>query len=669
MTKGSHDEKDLGKVYDAQLVKRLLHYANPYKLIIILSITLLVLITAIELAQPYLIKVAIDEHINGLYEPMTAFDQGAESADGVFFKNKVYVRLNDLPDRHAGMMSTYQIHEENGEFYLENKTDKTEIALSKEEVQLFRQQDIDALYQIGGFFFLLLIFGFILNYIQFYLLQYTGQHIIFKIRQDVFSHVQTLSLSFFDKSPVGRLVTRVTNDTEALNDMYTNVMVNLFKDVFILLGIIVIMLNLNVTLAIISFVSIPIIVLTSYLYKKIARGAFRKVRLKLAQINATLNENITGMRIVHIFNREKQQFQQFDETNSDYFQSSISELKTSALFRPSMDFIYSISLAFLIWFGGHDVINGVIEFGVLYAFIEYIRRFFQPINDITEKYTIMQSAMASSERIFQLLDENDRIENPSNPVSISEIQEIEFDHVWFAYQEEDWVLKDVSFTIKAGEMVALVGATGAGKSSIINLLTRFYDVQKGAIRINGVDIRSLDKFELREHIGVVLQDVFLFAEDIQSNIRLNNLDISDEEVKQVAHYVNADQFIKRLPNQYNEEVKERGATLSQGQKQLLAFARTLAFQPSILILDEATANIDTETEKLIQDALQKIIEGRTTIAIAHRLSTIQHADNIMVLHKGEIREMGTHQELLSLGGLYYKLYQLQYKEEFVEMES
>ncbi len=541
----------------------------------------------------------------------------------------------------------------------------TGITLTDEELQLFRKEDISSLITIGLFFFGLLLAGFILNYIQIYLLQYTGQKIIFSIRQEVFSHVQSLPLSFFDKNPVGRLLTRVTNDSEALNDMYTNVLINLFKDIFILIGIVVVMLNLNVQLALISFVSLPLIIGTSLIYKKLARDAFRIVRTKLARINATLNENISGMRIVHIFKREKQQFSQFDEINRSHYDSSMKELKTAAIFRPSMDLIYSISLALLIWFGGRGVISGLFEFGVLYAFIDYTRRFFQPINDLTEKYTIMQSAMASSERIFQLLDQKDTIPNPAQPVAVeSVIGKIEFDHVWFAYQNEEWILKDISFTIEPGEMVAFVGATGAGKSSIISLLGRFYDIQKGTIRIDGVDIKTMDKYQLRKNIGIVLQDVFLFAGDIKSNIRLNNMKINDEEIQQVARYVNADHFIEKLPDQYNEEVKERGSTLSQGQKQLLAFARTLAFDPSILILDEATANIDTETELLIQDALTKLTQGRTTIIVAHRLSTIQHADKIIVLHKGQIREIGTHQQLLSNGGLYYKLYQLQYKDNF-----
>ena len=684
-----HEEEALGKAYDSRLLKRLLSYAKPFKWHIVISIFLLMAITVMELAQPYLIKVAIDEHINGIHEPMVAYKESSATSEGVLFNNQIFIRQNKLTSEEIKGNSIYQILEKNNQFYLiEGSIPKNEnfnvqyntndsifvmydnqkftgITLTDEELQLFRKEDISSLITIGLFFFGLLLAGFILNYIQIYLLQYTGQKIIFSIRQEVFSHVQSLPLSFFDKNPVGRLLTRVTNDSEALNDMYTNVLINLFKDIFILIGIVVVMLNLNVQLALISFVSLPLIIGTSLIYKKLARDAFRIVRTKLARINATLNENISGMRIVHIFKREKQQFSQFDEINRSHYDSSMKELKTAAIFRPSMDLIYSISLALLIWFGGRGVISGLFEFGVLYAFIDYTRRFFQPINDLTEKYTIMQSAMASSERIFQLLDQKDTIPNPAQPVAVeSVIGKIEFDHVWFAYQNEEWILKDISFTIEPGEMVAFVGATGAGKSSIISLLGRFYDIQKGTIRIDGVDIKTMDKYQLRKNIGIVLQDVFLFAGDIKSNIRLNNMKINDEEIQQVARYVNADHFIEKLPDQYNEEVKERGSTLSQGQKQLLAFARTLAFDPSILILDEATANIDTETELLIQDALTKLTQGRTTIIVAHRLSTIQHADKIIVLHKGQIREIGTHQQLLSNGGLYYKLYQLQYKDNF-----
>ncbi len=694
-----HDEEKLGKAYDSKLMKRLLSYAKPYKWLLILSIVLLMLITAADLTGPYLIKVAIDDHINALDHPMVAFDEKSapdEPSVKWYVEGKSLIRNDHLDNIPTDPSSHYQINEINNSHYLINghfsdeeaaslrlqdSSDVTSVVtsdgttysanrLTDEGVKDFRQQDVAALTRIASIFLVILTVGFVLNYTQTYTLHFSGQRIIYSIRQQIFSHLQRLPLKFFDKNPVGRLVTRTTNDTEALNEMYTNVLVNLFKDVFILVGIMGIMLSLNVKLALLAFLTLPLIIFASWIYKKVARNAFREVRTRLARINAFLSENISGMRIVHVFKREKQQFELFDEINKSHFKAGMKELQASAIFRPLMDLIYALGLATLIWFGGRDVIGGALEFGVLYAFIDYINRFFQPINDMTEKYTIMQSAMASSERIFMLLDEEDTIPNPTEPTPVTRFKgEIEFKNVWFAYNDEDWVLRDVSFKISPGNMVAFVGATGAGKSSIINLLSRFYDIQKGSITIDGVDIREYDKDELRRNIGVVLQDVFLFTGDIKSNIRLNNIEITDERIKEVARYVNAETFINRLPNGYDEEVKERGSTLSAGQRQLLAFARTLAFNPAVLVLDEATSNIDTETELLIQDAMKKVSEGRTTIVVAHRLSTIQHADNIIVMHKGKIREAGTHQQLLEQNGLYYKLYQLQYKESLQEDNS
>lgn len=677
MSANIHEEQSLGKVYDSQLMKRLLRYVKPYRWLIILSILLLLVITVTDLAGPYLIKIAIDDHFNGIGKTMVVYDEGAQVQDGVHYQGKIYIRESKLKEPDLSLPLA-QIIEHDKQYYLVDlpaRTGSEEIPaidtnalsnpLTKEEVELFRAQDFSALKVITIVYFSILILGFILNYIQIRVLQYSGQRIIYDIRRSLFSHLQRLSLSFFDRNPVGRLVTRATNDVEALNEMFTSVLVNLFKDFFILIGIILIMLQLNVKLALITFITLPVIFALSMIYKKVARSAYRQVRITLARVNVLLAENLSGMRIVQIFKREKQQYETFDEENKNYFRSSLKELQANSIFRPLMDLVYSIGLALLIWFGGHDVIGGVLQFGVLYAFIDYLRRFFQPINDLTEKYTIMQGAMASAERIFQLMDEEPTIKNKDNPVQIERFKgEIEFKNVWFAYNAEEWILKDISFSIKPGEMVAFVGATGAGKSSVINLLSRFYDIQKGSITIDGIDIRDMQLDQLRRNIGVVLQDVFLFSGDIRSNIRLNNTAITDEEIARVAEYVNAHTFIERLPNKYDEEVQERGSTLSSGQRQLLSFARTLAFNPSILVLDEATSNIDTETELLIQDAMKKLTKDRTTIVVAHRLSTIQHADKIIVLHKGEIKEMGNHQELLAKKGLYYNLYQLQYKEDF-----
>jgi len=505
--------------------------------------------------------------------------------------------------------------------------------------------------------------NFIFNYIQVFLLNYTGQKIIYNMRQELYSHLLRMSLSFYDRNPVGRLVTRVSNDMENLNEMYTTVLVNLFKDIFTLTGIVIVMLRMNAKVALISFIAIPFIFLSALIFRKESRKAYRVTRVKLAKINATLSENISGMKIIQIFNREKYKYDEFFAINDEHRQASLREVFVFAIFRPSMDLIYSFSLALLIWYGGGRVLQGALPFGVLFAFVNYIDQFFKPINDLTEKFDILQSAMSSAERIFLLLDQEEEIKNIEAPKPLGKIEgKIEFKNVWFAYEGENWVLKDVSFTINPGETVAFVGATGAGKTSIISLIARLYDIQKGEILIDGKSIKEIDKYELRSQIGVVLQDVFLFTGDIKGNIRLNNQGIDDEKIKEVAGFVNADTFIENLPNKYDEKVMERGATLSSGQRQLLAFARALAFNPSVLVLDEATSNIDTETELLIQDAIKKLIKGRTNIIIAHRLSTIQNADKIIVMHKGKIREMGKHQELLDRKGMYYDLYLLQYKE-------
>lgn len=530
-----------------------------------------------------------------------------------------------------------------------------------------KAEAINGVTHIGILYLIIITVAFIINYGQIYLIQYTGQKIIFNLRQQIFEHLQSLSLSFFDKNPVGRLVTRVTNDTDTLNEMYTSVIANLFNDIFIIFGIIIAMVSYNVKLALISLSTTPLIIVGMYIYRKLASQAYRLVRVRLARINAFLSEHISGMKIVQLFVTEHKKSKEFEKINKDYYDANMRQLTIFAIFRPSMDVIYSLTLALLIWYGGKDIISHKVEFGVLYAFVNYLQQLFQPIFDISEKYDILQSAMASAERIFILLDTKEQIKDPKEPIPLEDIQgKIEFKNIWFSYNGKDWVLKDVSFVVNPGETVAFVGATGAGKSSIISLLSRFYDIQKGEILIDGIDIRKVRQQDLRKHIGVVLQDVFLFTGDIKSNIRLNNKNITDNDIYMVAKYVNAHHFIKKLPESYESKVTERGSTLSAGQRQLLAFARALAFNPKILVLDEATANIDTETEMLIQDALKKLTKGRTTIAIAHRLSTIQHADKIIVLHKGRIREMGTHNELLQKKGLYYNLYMLQYKDQLIE---
>lgn len=508
-------------------------------------------------------------------------------------------------------------------------------------------------------FLLLIIIELIFSYLQTYILNFAGKKIVMNLRNRVFKHIQKLPLSFFDKNPVGRIVTRVTNDTDALNQMFTNVIVSLFQNIFVMAGIIVIMFNMSVKLTLVSFLVLPLMVTSTILFRKKAREIFREIRTKLATINAFLSEHVSGIKIIQLFNMQETKFSEFKGINDDYYRSNFKRVKVFGLFRPFMDIVRSLSLALLLWYGGRNIIAGVLEFGTLFAFTQYINQFFQPIMELTEKYNILQGSMVASERIFGILD---RKPEPDKDVLKKPETEgrIEFRNVWFAYDENNWVLKNISFTINPGEMAAFVGATGAGKTSIINLLCGFYEIQKGEILIDGINIKNISKKNLRSNIGLVLQDVFLFSGDIETNIRLFEENISMEKVRQAAEYSNADHFIRHFPGGYKHPVNEKGTVLSAGQRQLLSFARALVFDPSILVLDEATSNIDTETEILIQEALTKLMKGRTSIAIAHRLSTIQKADKIIVIHKGKIRETGTHQELLNNKGLYYNLYQLQY---------
>lgn len=674
--------------YDHRLMKRLLGFAKPYWHNMVLAIGLILLITLGDLANPYFIKLAIDSHINANGRIFLAYEIGNEPIDGVIVGDQVFVektKVENADSKDMGTVYSYfqqgkysyfvpgtlpniedniSIREENGTYTMYIEDESREILpIDDSDVPYIRKSDIDGLKRIALIFLGIILAVFVLNYSQTMLLQYTGQRIIYDMRSEIFSHLQSLSLSFFDNNPVGRLVTRITNDTETLNDMYTNVLVNLFKDIFLLIGIVIIMFRLDHKLALVSMAVVPIIAVVTVIFRKNARKAHREVRDNLSRINSFLAEHISGMRIIQIFHQEPRKMEEFDQVNDKYYRSALKENTIFAIFRPFIEFIHSLALSILLWYGGKNLIRGNVEFGVLFAFVSYIGMFFRPINDLTEKYNILQSAMASAEKIFSILDEDSIIEDRENPIPLPEVEgRIEFKDVWFAYEDEDWVLKDVSFTIEPGETIAFVGATGAGKTSIINLICRFYDIQRGEILIDGHPIDRVPKKDLRSHIGVVLQDVFLFTGDIEYNIRLNNTDISREKVEEVSRYVNAHHFIEKMPHKYDEKVMERGSTLSAGQRQLLAFARALVFDPSILILDEATASIDTETEELIQDALEKLIEGRTTIAIAHRLSTIQHADKIIVLHKGKIAEMGTHSQLLAKRGLYHQLYELQYKE-------
>lgn len=520
--------------------------------------------------------------------------------------------------------------------------------------------DYDVIIATAIKYAVVLALSFAFNTAQTWILQKTGQNIILQMRKDLYRHIQSLGSRYFDITPVGKLVTRVTNDVEALNEMYSGILVQLFRNIVKIVGLAGVMLVLDVRLAAISFVLMPLVIGLTVLCQKIARNIYRLYRTRLTDINTFLSEHLSGMKIIQIFGRQERKFEEFHDKNTKLYKAFYREMLMYAVFRPLIYILSILSLMIVLWFGSRNVFDEIISVGTLYIFSNYIRSFFDPIQELAEQFSTLQSSIASAEKIFTVMDEDEfipEVENPKQPDKIT--GKIEFDHVWFAYDGENYVLKDVSFVINPGEKVAFVGATGAGKSSILNLIGRYYDIQKGHIYIDGIDIRQLSKKQLRSAIGQMQQDVFIFEGDVAYNIRLNDDDITDAQVKAAAEYVNASHFIEKLPQGYHEPVTERGATFSAGERQLLSFARTLAHNPSILVMDEATANIDTETEILIQEALEKLMVGRTTIMVAHRLSTIQHADCIMVMHKGRICERGTHRELLEQDGIYRKLYELQ----------
>ena len=520
--------------------------------------------------------------------------------------------------------------------------------------------DYDIIIDTAIKYAVVLALSVIFNIAQTWILQKAGQNIILEIRKDLYRHIQSLGSRYFDITPVGKLVTRVTNDVEALNEMYSGILVQLFRNIVKIAGLAGVMIALDVKLAAVSFVLMPVVIGLTVLCQRIARNIYRLYRTRLTDLNTFLSEHLSGMKIIQIFGRQERKFEEFHDKNTKLYRAFYREMLMYAVFRPLIYILSILSLMIVLWFGSKNVFDSAISIGTLYIFSNYIRSFFDPIQELAEQFSTLQSSVASAEKIFSVMDEDEfipEIENPQKPDRI--IGKIEFDHVWFAYDGKNYVLRDVSFVINPGEKVAFVGATGAGKSSILNLIGRYYDIQKGHIYIDGIDIRKLSKKQLRSAIGQMQQDVFIFEGDVAGNIRLNDNEITDEQIKKAAEYVNASHFIEKLPNGYHEPVTERGATFSAGERQLLSFARTLAHNPSILVMDEATANIDTETEILIQEALEKLMDGRTTIMVAHRLSTIQHADCIMVMHKGCICESGTHQELLEQDGVYRKLYELQ----------
>ncbi len=630
----SQEEEVLGKAYDSRLMARLLKYLRPYRWQVAIALVSILLKSFADVLGPYLTKVAIDRYL--------APAQGLSSGFWSWLSPRAITGIAQIASIYVG----------------------------------------------------LLVFSFLLEFLQTYFMQWTGQKVMFDLRRQIFRHLQRLHVAFFDKNPVGRLVTRVTTDVDALNEMFTSGVVSIFEDLFVLFGILGVMLCMNWKLALITFAVLPFIVYSTKIFRDRVRDSYRRIRVAIARINSYLQEHVSGMVVLQLFNRERKAYKRFSEINRNHMDAYKDAIMAYSVYYPVVEILSAIAIACVIWFGGGDVMRNVrvssvavsfnwktliafrlvptvASLGVLVAFIQYALRFFRPIMDFSEKYNILQSAMAASERIFKLLDTPVQVVSPAVTKRPEGAGRIEFDHVWFAYRDvpegdgagADWVLRDVTFTIEPGETVAIVGHTGAGKTTLISLLLRFYDVQKGAVRIDGVDVKDMDLADLRSRFGVVLQDPFLFSGTIGGNIRLGTKRILDKDVEQAAEDVNLADFIRSLPKGFEEEVRERGSTLSTGQKQLISFARALAHEPKILILDEATSSVDTETEFRVRDALGRMVEGRTSVIIAHRLSTVQRADKIIVMHKGQVREMGTHQQLLAKRGIYFKLYQLQYKDQ------
>lgn len=656
-------------------MKRLLSYLKPHKWVMTLATVLVLFIIAVELYRPIIIGNAIDQYINGYYHPYVEADVSA--SDAVNWNGLVLSR--DQAVSKADSASFYQIFLWKDHYYMAENLTRAECTalqnadtsvlknyvregaqkLTSNDLKVLRQNDFKGILKAGILFLLLLFSGFFLNLADTWLLQKMGQQIVYKLREETFTHIHSLSLSFFNTTPVGKLVTRVSNDTEAVNELFSTILVKLFKNVVKIIGYAVVMLSINVKMAGISFLLLPLVAILTFVFRHLSRKAYQITRNKITELNTFLSEHISGMKLIQIFAREKEKYSEFEGKSMELYRANFREIMTFAIFRPSIYLVSVIAMILVIRTGSLSVLNGSLSLGTLFVFITYISSFFEPIQELSEQLGTLQSSIASAEKIFSVLDVKPEIVSPTDPAPVNILGEIEFRHVWFAYEEENYILKDVSFVIHPGEKAAFVGATGAGKSTILNLIGRYFDIQKGQILIDGIDIHEIDLDVLRGAIGQVQQDVFIFTGNIKSNISLNNEAISPDDVRRAAEIVNADPFIQKLPHGYDEPVTERGSTLSAGQRQLLSFARTLAYDPKILVLDEATANIDTETETLITQALARLMDGRTTIMVAHRLSTIQHADKIIVMHHGEIKESGTHQELLAKDGLYKKLYELQ----------
>jgi ATP-binding cassette subfamily B protein len=604
------EEEVLAKAYDSRLMRRLLAYMRPYRALVGLSLVFLLLHSVLQVAGPLLTKIAVDRYF-------------APDPD----RSVTPLDAHLSPDPWTGL---------------------TQIAL---------------------LYVCVLAGVFVFEFLQTMIMQYTGQRAMFDLRRDIMEHLQRLDITFYDRNPVGRLVTRVTSDVDVLNELFASGLVTIMGDVLTLSFIIAVMLQLSPPLTLIMLAALPLVVLVTIQFRRVVTTSYRRIRVAIAKINSYLQEHITGIVVLQLFNREDKSAREFERVNREHMAAFKDTITAYGWFYPAVEFLSLLALASVLTYGGYRIDAGTMTLGVVIAFIQYGFRFFRPIQDLSEKYNILQSAMASAERIFKLLDTPVAIGSPASPKPAPRGGRIEFDRVWFAYKGEDWVLQDVSFTIEPGETVAAVGHTGAGKTTLTSLLLRFYDVQRGAIRIGGVDVRDVDPVELRRHFGVVLQDPHLFSGTIEENIRLGTETITEEQIEAAAAQVNLLDFVRALPEGFRHPIRERGSGLSTGQKQLIAFARALAHNPRFLILDEATSSVDTETEYRVRDALARMVEGRTSIVIAHRLSTIQRADRILVMHKGRLREAGTHQELLAQRGIYWKLYQLQYKDQEIASGS
>ncbi len=684
-----HDEyldEVTGKAFDLRLMRQMLHFLKPYWRVFLVCILLILVITGIQTLLPYITKIAIDEFLTLPYAIVTLDQQPSTGQPIALGENQYLVQMENVTSKQSEAWELSEALSARRYLFIEQASPNKDIverypeiftpiasgflasesqlrSLPASETIALRKSAITGVIRLSILFAIALAVRFLFGVGQVYLLQLTGQKVMYDMRRQIFGHILHLPLSYFDRTPVGRLVTRVTNDVAAINEMFTSMLVNLFRDTFLIFAVIGIMFSLQWQVSLLVLALLPLVMLAALQFRKRVRSAYREVRRQIARLNAYLQESISGMRIIQVFVQEIKANQRFQKINQDKYQASMRQLLTFAVFRPLMSFLSSFAIALVIWYGGRNVLQGSLTLGALTAFIQYVRMLFEPILELSEGYNVLQAAMAAAERIFILLDEPE--EDQGGNKQIDDIKgEIEFRHVWFAYNNTDWVLKDVSFVAKPGSRVAIVGPTGSGKTTIIRLLLRFYPIQKGQILLDGTPIQQLDLAFLRSRMAVVLQDVFLFSGDILENIRLHS-EIEAEDAIDAARFANAG-FVEDLPESYATEVKERGVTLSVGERQLLSFARAVAFKPEILVLDEATASIDSHTESLIQHSLEKIMEGRTSLIIAHRLSTIRRSDNIIVLHHGKIVEEGTHQELIARDGLYAALHAMQFAQSSVE---